>query len=223
MLSQGLVKEIRDFYNSYIGAAKDNAIKGEVDYTKGALQSIGLKEFIPYLEKYDEQEDKRIIEFLMSDKSTEEAPPESLALLKSCLETLRLVTKRYSKRQPKWIRNRFLRSDNRLVPPMYTLSTSNPDNWNDDVFLKAENVIQSYIENRDADLKPCEQLCNPRKDLDPNVANVCETCNRPFVGEFQWLLHLRSNVHKRQVAKLRKQKYLEESTVSKGVVDSNLE
>lgn len=217
MLSQGLVKEIRNFYNSYI------SFKGEVDYTKGALQSIGLKEFLPYLEKYDEQEDERIIEFLMSDKSAEQAPPDSLALLKSCLETLRLVTKRYSRHQPKWITNRFLRSDNRLVPPMYTLSTSNPDNWNDDVFRKAENVVQSYIENRDADLKPCEQLCNPRKNLDPNVANICESCNRPFVGEFQWHLHLRSNKHKRRVAKLKKRKYLEESTVTDSKSVTNLE
>lgn len=222
MLSQGLVKEIRTFYNSYIGTAKENSISGEIDNTKGALQSIGLKEFIPYLEKYDEQEDERINAFLTSD-TDQATPPESLALLKSCLETLRLVTKRYSRRQPKWITNRFLRSDNRLVPPMYTLSTSNPDNWNDDVYRKAENVIQSYIENRDADVKPCEPLGNPRKDLDPNVANVCDSCNRPFVGEFQWLLHLRSNKHKRRVATLKKQKYLEESTVSKSVTDSNLE
>lgn len=222
MLSQGLVKEIRTFYNSYIGTVEESASKGEIDYTKGALQSIGLKEFIPYLEKYDEQEDERIIEFLRSDKTEEQSPPESLILLKSCLETLRLVTKRYSRRQPKWITNRFLRSDNRQVPPIYTLSTNKPDNWNDDVYRKAENVVLSYIENRDSDLQPCEQLINPRKDLDPNVTNVCDSCNRPFVGEFQWHVHLRSNKHKRQVAKLKKQKQIEESTVCENVTDSNL-
>lgn len=219
MLSQGLVKEIRTFYNSYIETSEDSATKSEVDYTKGALQSIGLKEFLPYLEKYDEQEDERLIKFLMSDKTADQTAPDSLILLKSCLETLRMVTKRYSRRQPKWIRNRFLRSDNRQVPPMYTLSTSNPDNWNDDVYRKAENVIQCYIENREADIKPCEQLDNPRKDLDPNVSNTCESCNRLFVGEFQWSLHLRSNKHKRQVARLKKQKLMEESTVS--VTDSD--
>ncbi|XP_037027833.1 tRNA dimethylallyltransferase [Bradysia coprophila] len=218
MLSQGLVKEIRSFYN----LAKQNYNKAKVDATKGAIQSIGLKEFIPYLEKYDEQEDERLIDFLTSEKATDQSPPESLLLLKSCLETLRLVTKRYSRNQPKWIRNRFLRSVNRQVPPMYTLSTNNPDNWNEDVYLKAENVIQSYMDNTTADLKPCEQLENPRKDLDPNVTNICETCNKPFVGEFQWKLHLRSNKHKHQLARLKKQKYLEESTVSGSVTENSL-
>lgn len=223
MLSQGLLNEIRSFYNSFIGTTKESDCNEDVDYTKGALQSIGVKEFIPYLEKFDEQEDERINQFLMSNKTKEDSSsPEGLKLLKSCLEELRLVTKRYSRKQPKWITNRFLRSDNRLVPPMYKLSTSNPANWNDDVYLPAENVIQSYIENRDADLKPCEQLSNPRKDLDPNVANTCESCNRHFVGEFQWNLHLRSNKHKRQVARLKKQKQLEESTVSEPVTDSTL-
>lgn len=215
MLSQGLIKEIRSFYNSYIESASQCVhSNGELDWTKGALQSIGLKEFIPYLEKYDEQDDNQIIEFLLADNVADHSPPDSLIVLKSCLETLRLVTKRYSRNQPKWITNRFLRSDSRLVPPIYALSTSNPDNWNEDVYLKAESVVQSYIDNGVIDVKPCEQLPNPRKDLDPNVTNTCETCNRPFVGEFQWLLHLRSNKHKRQVAKLKKRKYLEESTVT---------
>lgn len=219
MLSQGLVKEIRAFYNSYIETTQQRETKGEIDCTKGALQSIGLKEFIQYLEKYDEEEDKRLIEFLSSDKTAEQSPPESLILLKSCLEMLRIATKRYSRQQPKWITNRFLRSGNRQVPPMYTLSTSNPDNWVDDVYRKAENVIQCYIENRDADLKPCEQLENPRQNLDPNVNNVCESCNRLFIGEFQWRLHLRSNKHKKRVEKLKKQKYLDESTVNENVSD----
>lgn len=208
MLSQGLVKEIRSFYN----LAKQNCNADDLDSTKGALQSIGLKEFIPYLEKYDEQEDERLIEFLTSDKESEQSPPESLVLLKSCLETLRLVTKRYSRNQPKWIRNRFLGSVNRQVPPIYALSTSNPDNWNEDVYLKAENVIQSYMENREPDLKPCEKVDNPRKDFNLNVTNFCETCNKQIVGEYQWNLHIRSNSHKYKVArekKLKEQKYVE--------------
>lgn len=214
MLSQGLVTEIRNFYN----LAKQNS--NQVDSTKGALQSIGLKEFLPYLEKYDEKEDERLIEFFTSDKTSEQSPPESFILLKSCLETLRLVTKRYSRNQPKWIRNRFLRSVNRQVPPMYALSTSNPDNWNEDVYLKAEKVIQSYIDDTESDLKPCEQLDNPRKDLDPNVTNFCETCKKPFVGEFQWNLHIKSKRHKFQVARLKKQKYLNQSTVVEPVSET---
>lgn len=214
MLSQGLLKEIRRFYNSYIGTASENECTEDVDYTKGSLQTIGVKEFIPYLEKYDEHEDERINAFLKSDKTAEDVSPAGLPVLQSCLETLRLVTKRYSKNQPKWITNRFLRSDNRHLPPIYKLSTSNPNNWNDDVYRKAVNVIESYIANRDADLKPLEQLDNPRKNLDPTATNVCDICNRHFVGEFQWQIHLRSNKHKKHAAKLKKQKQMEESVVT---------
>ncbi|KAJ6636465.1 tRNA dimethylallyltransferase, partial [Pseudolycoriella hygida] len=217
MLSQGLIKEIRSFYNSFIASDKSESSKEKIDYSKGALQSIGLKEFIPYLEKYDEQEDQRIIDFLLSDQTENQSPPEGLAEIKSCLETLRLVTKRYSKRQPKWIKNRFLLSGDRHVPPIYPLSTNNPDNWDDDVYRKAENVILSYIENREADLKPCELVDNPRKNLDPNVSNICDICNRTFVGQFHWELHLQSNKHKKQKARIKKRKHLEESQVNVNV------
>lgn len=222
MLSQGLLKEIRSFHNSYNATIKENDSTAEIDSTKGAYQTIGLKEFIPYLEKYDEQEDERINSFLMSENQTEELSPEGLSLLQSCLERLRLVTKRYSKNQPRWIKNRFLTPDDRLVPPIYELSSSNPDNWNDDVYRKAENVIQSYIENVDPDLKPMERLCNPRKDLDPHVANTCDICNRHFVGEFQWHIHLKSNIHKRQKERLKKMKLMEESAAVNDVSDSNV-
>lgn len=221
MLSQGLINEIRNFYKLWMES--DVKSKSDLDYSKGALQSIGLKEFMPYLVKYDEQEDQKIIEFLAkSDRTDDEPQPESLILLKSCLEMLRLVTKRYSRNQPKWITNRFLRSENRSVPPIYALSTSNPENWNEDVYRKAENVIESYMENRDAETKACERLENPRKDLDPHVTNVCETCNRPFVGEYQWKLHLQSNRHKKQLARLKKRKYLEESRVGESVQEEDL-
>lgn len=220
MLSQGLIEEIRTFYKCCIESEKESSTKkSDMDYTKGALQSIGLKEFVPYLEKYDELEDQRIIKYLKSDQSVDQSPPESLLSLKLCLETLRLVTKRYSRNQPKWITNRFLRSENRKVPPIYALSTSNPENWNDDVYVKAENVIQSYMDGREVELKPCEQLDNPRKDLDPKVTNICESCDRRFVGEYQWRLHLRSNKHKKQVARLKKMKYLEESRVEENVTE----
>lgn len=209
MLLQGLLKEIREFYNSYMATTTGP------DYTKGPLQTIGFKELIPYLEKYDEQEDERINAFLIANNKTEQSSPEGLNLLQTCLDSLRLVTKRYSKRQPKWIRNRFLSCNNRHVPPMYELSTTDPENWHDNVYRKAENVVESYIDNREADLKPLEQLINPRKDLETDVANVCEVCDRHFVGEFQWSLHMRSNRHKKRLAKLKKNKMLEESTVTK--------
>lgn len=100
------------------------------DYTKGILQTIGFKEFVPYLEKFANDEDKKILQYTKrkDDKSKKKTNssflqnmnylffflifpvdiPQGLEILTKCLDVLKLVTKRYSKKQSKWVRNRFL-------------------------------------------------------------------------------------------------------------------
>lgn len=191
MVSEGLLTEIRGFYDS-LGSTKD--------YTKGILQTIGFKEFIPYLEKFEADEDERLKEFMLA-KPTDEGVPASMDVLKACVAELQLVTKRYSKKQLKWIGNRFLASTDRSVPPLYGLDTSNPINWQEDVYFPAEDVVRKYMNGEEPMLKPLERRENVRAGLNENVTNVCEVCDRHFIGEFQWNIHLKSNKHKRAAYK----------------------
>lgn len=202
MVAQGMLKEIRQFYD---------ALDDTKDYTKGILQTIGLKEFIPYLEEYDVAQDALITEFNQrkSDDNTTESP-EGLPLLQSCLEELRLTTKRYSKKQMKWIVNRFLAQTDRQVHDVFALDSSRPLDWAQDVYGPAESVIESYIEDTVCSAKPLAKHKSVRDGLSENVSNVCDICNRHFVGEFQWAIHLKSNKHKRAVAKRKKDTEAEE-------------
>lgn len=204
MVANGLLAEIRSFYDTQV------EVNHTKTYTKGILQTIGFKEFIPYLEKYDHNDDNNIFDFIKTKSIVTAEPPAGLELLNSCLDELRLVTKRYSKKQLKWISNRFLSNSSRQVPPLYGLDTSTSSNWQKDVHGRAIDVVQSYIENRSPQLMPLEKHESLRAGLNEEVANVCEICNRHFVGEFQWKIHLKSNKHKRVIEKHKKTKQTEE-------------
>lgn len=212
MVAQGLLAELRGFYDGLGGAA---AVQS---YTKGILQTIGFKEFVPYLERFDRDEDARITAHMRQQVNADAGDdaavvPDGLPLLRTCLEELRLVTKRYARKQIKWVSNRFVANSGRRVPPIYELDSSQPSDWQTAVFERAENIVTSYMEGVPATWAPMQRHENPRAGLDEGVSNVCETCNRTFVGEFQWRIHLRSNKHKRAAA-ARKVKQSIEVTVA---------
>lgn len=207
MVELGLLSELRSFY-------KENLINScEHKYTKGILQTIGLKEFIPYLEKFNEDDDKKNEAYLKSNNYKLPEPsgmdgvndrPQGFDVLMSCLERLKLVTNRYSKKQLKWIKNRFLASVDRQVPDLYKLDTSDVSHWNSEVYMKAVDVIESIQNGVEPKLKPMEKVEHPGKGLNEETTNYCQTCERVFIGEFQWKLHLSSNKHKRKKESLKK-------------------
>uniref|UniRef100_A0A8C8ZIQ3 tRNA dimethylallyltransferase n=1 Tax=Prolemur simus TaxID=1328070 RepID=A0A8C8ZIQ3_PROSS len=88
MLAAGLLEELRDFHRRY---NQKNASENSQDYQHGIFQSIGFKEFHEYL--------------ITEGKCT---PETSNQLLKKGIETLKQVTKRYARKQNRWVKNRFL-------------------------------------------------------------------------------------------------------------------
>lgn len=196
MVKEGLLCEIREFHRSFIKPFGD-----QLDYTKGILQTIGFKEFLPYLEKFDETEDNTIVNYL-NDPSEAEAP-QSMQTLNDCLDQLKLVTKRYSKKQLKWVKNRFLNASqrNREIPPIYKLDSSHPERWDEVVLSPSINVIENAVDSN-FKLKYCpETQITEGQIWNREVTNFCEICQKTFVGEFQWTSHMKSNRHKRVLAK----------------------
>lgn len=197
MVQQGLLREIRHFHEAFVKPFGD-----EENYTKGILQTIGFKEFTPYLSKYDQTEDLLLEEYFEGGRD----PPASLATLTACLDDLKLVTRRYSKKQIKWVTNRFLRAaeKNRSIPPIYKLDTTNPDDWNRLVSDPATNVIDHHLDTT------VELRIAPESDQSSSIATdtkesfFCEQCQRVFVGAFQWDIHLKSNRHRKIGESLRK-------------------
>lgn len=206
MISDGMLFEIRQCYN----LLKNDGI----DSTKGAMQAIGFKEFLPYLEKYpDDSYDTEITEFILKHGGlsgqkkfiVKNRISDALKLLENCLDELRLHTKQYSRKQMKWIRNRMVSTKGRTVPPIYVLdSTEAETNWHTDVYSKAENVIQSYIDNIETYVSAAEKTEHPTANLNMHVTHFCDVCNRRFVGDFDYNVHITSNIHRKTLEKQRK-------------------
>ncbi|EDV43848.1 uncharacterized protein Dana_GF16308 [Drosophila ananassae] len=199
MLKQGLLRELRAFHNAH------HAVTVEA-YTSGVLQTIGYKEFVPYLLKFDEEQDSKIEEYLKNhnfklpsaEELKQEGLPEGLEILRGCCDELKLVTRRYSKKQLKWINNRFLASKDRQVPDLYELDTSDVGAWSEAVYQQAEAIIESYRNEEASGIEPMAKREHPGSGLDEESSHFCDICERHFVGEYQWGLHLKSNKHKRR-------------------------
>lgn len=74
-------------------------VNSEADYTKGIFQAIGFKEFHQYLLLQEK------------DRNSEEGSK----FFHAGVDALKIVTKRYARRQLRWINNRFLRKTSRQV------------------------------------------------------------------------------------------------------------
>lgn len=215
MLAQGLIRELRQFHNAHHATTVQA-------YTSGVLQTIGYKEFVPYLLKYDQQQDEKIEEYLRNhnyklpsqEELKEDGLPEGLDLLRNCCEELKLVTRRYSKKQLKWINNRFLASKDRQVPDLFELDTSDVAAWPEEVYQRAETIIESYRKDTLCEVKPMAKREHPGADLDEETSHFCATCERHFIGEYQWGLHLKSNKHKRRKDGQRKRERAQETKLS---------
>lgn len=83
-------------------------VNSEADYTKGIFQAIGFKEFHQYLLLHEE------------DRNSEKGSK----LFHAGVDALKLVTKRYARRQLRWINNRFLRKTSRQVGVLLDKSCS---------------------------------------------------------------------------------------------------
>lgn len=213
MVSQGLLYEVRECYkimrNDLVASGQS---PDELDCTLGMTQAIGFKEFFPYLQKYEDESLDRALTEHATKKSGPK--PEGYDLLMECLEELRLRTKRYSKKQLKWTKNRLIQNKGRAVPPIFELDATNAETqWNEDVYLKADDVIQSYIDGREPQLSPVEHSEHPAAGLDQTVAFFCDSCQRRFVGEFQWNEHLQGQRHRSVLQKQKKQKNQKSSLV----------
>ncbi|KAI4471153.1 trna dimethylallyltransferase [Holotrichia oblita] len=187
MIENGLLKELEDFHCLY----NEERIKSEQqpDYTRGVFQSIGFKEFHQYL-------------LLKSDERVSELGKK---LFNESVLNLKIATRRYARKQFRWITNRFLARADRQVPPLYGLSTDDLTKWNENVSKRAIEIVEHYIND-----EPCKHEPIPKKSSRsfPNSEDdtfYCENCNRVFIGSHQWTIHLNSGKHKKILSKKHKE------------------
>nr|XP_053651055.1 tRNA dimethylallyltransferase-like isoform X1 [Cherax quadricarinatus] len=184
MIERGLLKELKDFHASYNAKRLKD---GEApDYTKGIFQSIGFKEFHNFLILPEEEQE--------TDKGK--------MMYEAGVEAMKLATRQYTKKQLRWIRNRFLLPSGRQVPPVYALDGSDPSKWNEKVRDPAQAVVQALVDGT----QPALEVANVSKVSEAQVVNKsdktrheCTVCNRVVIGEHAWKAHMQGAKHRKML------------------------
>ncbi|KAL1450976.1 hypothetical protein WDU94_003278 [Cyamophila willieti] len=155
-----------------------NSFPREPDYTKGIFQSIGFKEFHPYL----------------TLSETERNSPTGEKVFSKSQDQLVIANVQYAKRQTQWVRNRLLKCPDRVVPPVFSLNCTDLNQWSESVSSPAHHIVDSYLNNK----TPTEIEPLPVEYSDPAYYKAgtfrCDVCNRVFVGEYLSLRQRRSGV-----------------------------
>ncbi|XP_036372013.1 tRNA dimethylallyltransferase [Megalops cyprinoides] len=182
MLETGLLEELREFHRRY---NEQKLQEDSQDYQHGIFQSIGFKEFH---------------EYLTADAGT--AEEERARLLSKGVEALKQATRRYARKQNKWVRNRFLKRPGANVPPVFGLDVTDVSCWEKTVLTPALEVLESLQKGARPSVEPIraqgEEQFNKRK------WHECELCNRVIIGDPEWAAHLKSRSHQFHVKKKRR-------------------
>nr|XP_061808457.1 tRNA dimethylallyltransferase [Nerophis lumbriciformis] len=179
MLSVGLIEELRDFH------ARFNQQKVQNDsqnYQHGIFQSIGFKEFHDYL--------------TAPENSTQQ---EREALRGKGVEALKMATRRYARKQNKWVRNRFLKRPGDSVPAVYGLDVTDVERWEETVLNPALQILDSLCKREEPPFPPIRvqgaELRNKRS------RHTCDSCDKVIIGDLEWAAHLKSKKHHFHVRK----------------------
>ncbi|XP_027031818.1 tRNA dimethylallyltransferase isoform X1 [Tachysurus fulvidraco] len=182
MLSLGLIKELKDFHQRFNEKKiQDNS----QDYQHGIFQSIGFKEFHDYLTARED----------LSQEDHEKLKIKGI-------EALKQATRRYARKQNKWVRNRFLKRPGTSVPPVYGLDVTNVSLWEQTVLTPALDILDSLCKGERPSVEPIriegEGLRNKRSH------HMCELCDKVIIGDLEWTAHVKSKSHQHHIRKKRK-------------------
>ncbi|GAO14483.1 uncharacterized protein UV8b_04274 [Ustilaginoidea virens] len=194
MCRAGLMDEVGEL-NSF---KKDMEGKGEsLDTTKGIFQSIGYKQFEPYLQALDEGADAKKVKQL------------NLA----GLEDMKVATKQYANYQNKWIRLKLMRrlqdEGVHAVNCLYLVDSTALSEFQKNVVEPAAEVTRLFLGGKPrpaaVDLSDVARRVlttavepPPRETL---VKRTCELCQTVLVTEEAWQRHMKSRSHRRALKK----------------------
>ncbi|XP_062385958.1 tRNA dimethylallyltransferase [Sardina pilchardus] len=179
MLSQGLITELQQFH---IRFNQQMVQENCQDYQHGIFQSIGFKEFH---------------EYLTADKETSQEELNSLK--KKGVETLKMATRRYARKQNKWVRNRFLQRSGSNVPPVYGLDVTDVSQWEETVLNPALRILEHLQKGEKPSIEPLRLKGAGQKNKRSH--HTCELCEKIIIGDLEWSAHLKSKNHRYHVKK----------------------
>lgn len=200
MCNSGLFDEIRIMYDEW-KALKERKIS--LDMQKGIWQAIGFKEFLPYLQ--------------LPENTTEQV---RMAYLSSAIDSMKLATRQYARKQIRWIRNKLYPLCKASGPDVqfYLLDASDPSHWDTHVQDLAITLATDFLQGRPGpdplSLNAAAATLLSQK-LTPDYASqtelwkqyICDVCKTssgaPLVaiGLPQWIIHVQGRRHRKMLSK----------------------
>ncbi|XP_031320733.1 tRNA dimethylallyltransferase isoform X4 [Camelus dromedarius] len=117
------------------------------------------------------------------------------------IEALKQVTKRYARKQNRWVKNRFLSRPGPGVPPVYGLEVSDTSKWEESVLEPALEIVQSFIQGQKPAAAPVKMPSNETENK--RSYHMCDLCDRIIIGDREWAAHVKSKSHLHQLKKRR--------------------
>ncbi|UNI19599.1 tRNA dimethylallyltransferase [Purpureocillium takamizusanense] len=199
MLDAGLLAEVRELYDFKL----DQAASGtELDMTKGIWQSIGYKQFEPYLAALDGGED---------------VPADDLAALKArAVEDMKTATRRYANYQTRWIRLKQIRRLREEGPEalrsLYLVDSTDAAQFHERVVGPAADVTARFLAGEPCpdpttlSERACEVLTVAAEPPPPETParHTCDLCQTVLVTEQAWQRHVKGTAHRRALKKKKK-------------------
>eukprot|EP00063_Salmo_salar_P066890 XP_014041725.1 PREDICTED: tRNA dimethylallyltransferase, mitochondrial-like [Salmo salar] len=182
MMLAGLLDELRDFHLRF---NQQKVQDQSQDYQHGIFQSIGFKEFHEYL--------------TCPDETTQEARE---TLRNQGVENLKMATRRYARKQNKWVRNRFLKRPGDNVPAVYGLDVTDLSQWEETVLSPALLILDRLTKGERPTVEPMRVEGAGKRNK--RSRHTCELCDKVIIGDLEWTAHLKSKKHHYHVRKRRK-------------------
>jgi len=193
MLDNGLLAETTEVYQHLqqrLAAGED------VDRTKGIWQSIGFKEFEPYLQAVAQGD---------------QDAAELVRLKHIGVDGTQIATRQYAKYQVRWITKKTLPllREEQALDRLYLLDSSDISRWDECVLAKGAELTRQFLAGEP--LPPAVDVSDTAREvLTPRVEvrrqretpcnRKCDVCNVTVLTEERWEMHVRGKRHRREVS-----------------------
>lgn len=111
------------------------------------------------------------------------------------------MTKRYARKQNRWVKNRFLSRPGPGALPVYGLEVSDVSKWEKSVLEPALEIVQSFIQGHEPAATPVKIPYNETENK--RSYHMCDLCDRIIIGDREWAAHRKSKSHLHQLKKRR--------------------
>lgn len=234
MLERGLIDELSRFYLSHVVSSPNaecavsgagefhgfpidgghDAVKcldadstndrvGNLDDIKfgyGVFQAIGFKEFYEYLAA------------TVGSKSASDSCDSHSTdkLLAKSIELLKIATRRYARKQNRWVRSRLL-DGSRDVPEVFRLDTTDLSAFESAVIAPAIDIVDSLRGGVRPQYPPESPTVKAPDQVDDMLVRHCPLCDVHVSGTRQYSQHMASRKHRNVVSRIRARQMLGEA------------